>query len=26
LTGAVDEGFGTLETYLGDGIDETKLR
>ncbi|HWO38759.1 MAG TPA: nucleotidyl transferase AbiEii/AbiGii toxin family protein [Candidatus Acidoferrum sp.] len=26
LTGAVDEGFGTLETYLGDGILETKLR
>jgi Nucleotidyl transferase AbiEii toxin, Type IV TA system len=26
LTGAVDEGFGTLETYLGDGIVETKLR
>lgn len=26
LTGAADEGFGTLETYLGDGIVETKLR
>jgi len=26
LTGAVDEAFGTLETYLGDGIVETKLR
>ncbi len=26
LTGAVDEAFGTLETYLGNGIVETKLR
>jgi hypothetical protein len=26
LTGAVDEAFGTLDTYLGDGIVETKLR